>query len=1146
MKDLTLRIQCQVMLVLTLCLFATFASAQVEWPPDDVEEIPFVAGNLWVPVETLEEWVCDPPYSNAEFANRDIIQHATVIHQKGYEVQLAWNYMEPEQNTTPGQEDNWINSWGEASSAEIANILQWFSDYHPQKSLEFDPYPWIQFAPDWFKETSDYQALTYYQPGGVPATDPTLDMLSPWAPGTLVAVDYFYSWMARLETNNANIDFGDHIIVGLPSNEFAEAGLVLGSQAFSDDPGGDAKFRDLFPLDGDALYKGFWCNDVFAREDFREWAISKYTDIPGVNLAWGQYFQSYSEICFPLDNTHRRYWLDFLYWYSESYTDFTEEAIQEIRDSFNDRVLHVKMGFGGEHPCSGLDRTGMCLRMAEYKPFAMNAMHASWHINFGTPSEPRDVNTSYYWIKRIGPLCHNLGIGLAMEIAGGILSEEDANRQFFDFACSGVNYHKSYYSSFNANEDLEKFKDTMRPWERSLVDIAILYPNTQMYLDARLPNPQESMSDYNYNHCSVYYAYNSDLDEYQPEFCENIRDYLDYDMVDERILQLEMFDDYKVLINTSGIVFEQNSLSAIDTWIRNGGLFIDLMQATNSLENVEGLTTTINSWTSATQKVMNGHTYYEVDQGSYVRASDMDDVVAILSEAHVLLPQLRKIDGFDGKGDGIYKTEFERGMMVYDTQTGITTFIDQDVDFDQAFDDANFLVSGLNYNGNLIEDEDELALLSSILADKDLYQHRAVSEAFQQNYLQMSQDATVFGSWYEDEASVLILAAFMTLGDDASVNFVVGLQSFDLHLADYDLTQESVLSDFGDADNDGWLNKREYDVSSNRMDYLREALEPDFWRVVKYLLQIAPNTVDGNLNGMSDWKEFQLISAILSSPVLYQHPEVKNAWNANWLHMLSDIDPAIEKHKVWTTMLAAYMTLGDSASQQAVAGLLDPAVFNVTNYFGMKALLAWNGDADLDTLINKDEYLLVNNATEYLRVVLIPDYDVVLSTLGTSQDSDKNGSELYGSAPNGIPDSDEFALLTHILGDNGIAQHEDVKTAWNENIVKMIADTSNTFMDNLRYQRIIYATGFMTLGDIDSQNMAITHIVNWSNPSVVLNPGDYNTSQSTVLAFYADPDLDGLDNLDEHGEAVIDAPTSEDVRSYFLDYVFDSANNPLD
>ena len=62
------------------------------------------------------------------------------------------------------------------------------------KNLKLLVLPSLIYAPEWFKQTKDYLPLTDMRTGK------SVDMLSPWAPGTLAAFDYFYGELAPKNT----------------------------------------------------------------------------------------------------------------------------------------------------------------------------------------------------------------------------------------------------------------------------------------------------------------------------------------------------------------------------------------------------------------------------------------------------------------------------------------------------------------------------------------------------------------------------------------------------------------------------------------------------------------------------------------------------------------------------------------------------------------------------------------------------------------------------------------------------------------------------------------------------------------------------------------------------------------------------------
>lgn len=571
-------------------------------------DIPFIYGSIWVPAI--------PGAGN----NTGVIEHQKAAGTTHIEAYVSWRLVEQER----GQWDfsEWRRCCGLAR----------------ERGLKMCAFPWIQYAPEWFKATDDYVPLQEV------GTGKTADVLSPWAPGTRKAIGRFYRALSKHCGDEVDI-----ILYGAPTSDYGEIGLLIGAPHFCDPAN---HLYPFFPQSSDAWHPGLWCGDPYARADFRKWALKRYGSLANLNKAWGTAFGDASEIAFPdreRRRQQRRHWLDFMYWYHESQVDLAEEGIRIVRKYFPRILLEAGLGFGDDNPLCALDRTAVCRRLAQYKPFGIRSTHAA--VNRG------DWNQAYWFYKRMAPVAHRYGAAFGTEPPGGDLSVLELHQQIFEDASAGVDYVYSYFQNFMLLPDtVDRFRAALRPGERPCVDIGILYPTAQLLLDMET------------------------TPEWQIPFCSVARDCLDYDVVDENMIAWGMLDDYRVLVQTSGGMLETQSLQAIDRWIRAGGLLV--ARGDRPLRTVEEDASLPQQWySSSPTEYPDGTKSYAVDRGQVVllegprRLNDLIGQVvgALLRYADACLGR-RPLRGFDGAADGIWTTEFPSGKLTYDAETRVTRF----------------------------------------------------------------------------------------------------------------------------------------------------------------------------------------------------------------------------------------------------------------------------------------------------------------------------------------------------------------------------------------------------------------------------------------------------------------------------------------
>jgi len=168
--------------------------------------------------------------------NRNVLTRQLVPDLTHIEAYVYWRALEP-------VKDEWDFSEFDAMLAQSQ-----------EKGLRFLVFPWLMYAPEWFKQSADYTPLTDMRTGK------TVDNLSPWAPGTRAAYDHFFGELARRYRNQIDI-----LMFSYPGSDYGEIGLLLGCKSFL--PGGMR--YGFFPQDPEAWKPGYWCGDRFARADFR-------------------------------------------------------------------------------------------------------------------------------------------------------------------------------------------------------------------------------------------------------------------------------------------------------------------------------------------------------------------------------------------------------------------------------------------------------------------------------------------------------------------------------------------------------------------------------------------------------------------------------------------------------------------------------------------------------------------------------------------------------------------------------------------------------------------------------------------------------------------------------------------------------------
>jgi hypothetical protein len=254
----------------------------------------------------------------------------------------------------------------------------------------------------------------------------------------------------------------------------------------------------------------------------------------------------------------------------------------------------------------------------------------------------------------MAPVARSLGEGFGVEPPGGDLNAAEVRREIFEDASAGVDFVYEYYQNFHAFPDvIGAFKNALRPQERSLVDIGVLFPSTDMMLDGAFFPPG------------------------QIEFCDSGREYFDYDLVDENMLGWNMLKNYKVLLHTGGAVFREGSLPAIGQWLEKGGILIT--DGAPKWEDITGSKDVASAWMTnedTAANIPNVHVYKVGSGGLYaVMAGKTEDYLPIVVSILNTVNQARPLHGFNGRNEGKYITDFPDGRLIFDEKSFETKFV---------------------------------------------------------------------------------------------------------------------------------------------------------------------------------------------------------------------------------------------------------------------------------------------------------------------------------------------------------------------------------------------------------------------------------------------------------------------------------------
>ena len=403
---------------------------------------------------------------------------------------------------------------------------------------------WVQNLPRWVRN-----GRTYPRAACVEHHKET-EMLSLFSPRTVEAYDRFYGKM-RAELGESI----DLIRIGSPFD--------YGEVAY---PAGAADWA--FPAGH--VHEGFWVDEPEARAHFRRAMEVRYATLERLNAAWGTAFASFAKLDYPRDNGSKRYWLDFVNWYYDALTERMGVLVDTVKKHFPKTPLLFSFGWPYEKVITGHDISGLA------------AMAASKNVEIRIGTGP---NVSFLSSKHAATAAHHYKLrGLSSEPANGKAPRESLALVLFKDLTTGMTWHFDYGENLARAPELFQQADTIwRSGAYPQVEAA-LFLSTSSH---RLAAPQKPGGGTNPEKVDDYPGYPDGLSA----FAERLRDAVDFDVIDERLVGDEALKSYRVLVWPTGYVAEAATLAKIRQWVQAGGTLLvgDLAQvATVEGERVFG------------------------------------------------------------------------------------------------------------------------------------------------------------------------------------------------------------------------------------------------------------------------------------------------------------------------------------------------------------------------------------------------------------------------------------------------------------------------------------------------------------------------------------------------------------------------------
>ena len=397
--------------------------------------------------------------------------------------------------------------------------------------------------PAWFRETDDHYPSMCVE-HNIPSKVESL-----WNPNLPKYIDRFIKEFANRYKDTNTIE---SILLGI-QGDFGESIYPAGSGGWTFDIPGEYH-----------THHGYWCNDPYAKEDFKKYIQKKYKNISNLNKAWHTSFKNFNDITFPFDNeesklelisnfqtdiTKLRHYLDFITWYRDSMNNLVDFWMKTTRKYFPNTQIYLGTG-GYSHPELGVQFTEQSKISAKYK--------AGVRIT----NENSDFAHNFSYTRQVATPCKFYNTYFAFEPAGG----EDIYgipARIFNATTSGASQMFSYDGDIirkdETIEQQQKYINNLYHIKNPIVPIAVWYPDINQ---------------------SFFWAHY--FDEIVPE----LRDYFDFDIIDDILLSDGALNKNKIMVIPYGNIMETESAKKIANWISKGGILY--VTGVEKFKSVEG------------------------------------------------------------------------------------------------------------------------------------------------------------------------------------------------------------------------------------------------------------------------------------------------------------------------------------------------------------------------------------------------------------------------------------------------------------------------------------------------------------------------------------------------------------------------------
>ncbi|MEP6754634.1 MAG: hypothetical protein ABJA67_03960, partial [Chthonomonadales bacterium] len=296
----------------------------------------------------------------------------------------------------------------------------------------------------------------------------------------------------------------------------------------------------------------YLCGDNLALASFRGAMVGKYGTVEAVGRAWNSNLRYADDVTFPKSRTDvsRREWVDFLEWYKSSAASRWAVIAKDVSTNLVGAIPLLPIG-------DSLTSNSAISPAA----VASAAKDSNGVIQYTVPGARTVAGEQSGLMGRLATASKLAGVPYFINPIG--VTADAVPGYIFSALSSGAVGLTLPQESLVTSRDLLYRNSRHLRSGSPIVDVAMFYPSTFKAIHPELAS--------------------------LPIFtngCTQIRDVLNYDILDEPLVQNGSLDHYRVLVLWEGTVVEKETLARIRDWVQAGGVLVGF--DFGKIETVEG------------------------------------------------------------------------------------------------------------------------------------------------------------------------------------------------------------------------------------------------------------------------------------------------------------------------------------------------------------------------------------------------------------------------------------------------------------------------------------------------------------------------------------------------------------------------------